>query len=134
VSISKDDISREIGRKVAAMMDYDTYKNNISVNEATQMFTQGYAGVTYETPIETIVTGRDGTIWLQRGSFAKQQAEWIAFDSALDPVGTVTLPTTVRVLYVSRTAVWASATDEDDIPYVVRYRVGAATKQRARQP
>jgi hypothetical protein len=78
-----------------------------------------------EPPAELIVIGRDGTTWL--GPYArKRDHTWLALDERGEPIGRITLPPRTSISAVSRTHVWVTEKDADDLESVVRYRVTTA--------
>jgi hypothetical protein len=89
----------------------------------------------HHPPVTDVVLGRDGTIWLQKGTSA-QLPHWISplessagpqiwnvLDEGGDPVGTVSLPQGVTVLAADRRHIWGTVLGELDEPYIVRFRL-----------
>lgn len=74
-------------------------------------------------PVSRTVVGRDGTIWLQVHA-AGAGHTWRVLSTKGDVVGQLTLPANVELKAASRSAIWAVEKDADDLPSVVRYKVG----------
>jgi hypothetical protein len=76
-------------------------------------------------PVNDAVLGSDGSVWLHRGGPA-QVRRWLVLDSTGTPIFEVSssLPLTVQEAW--RDVVWATFSDEDGFPYLVRYRVGSS--------
>lgn len=77
----------------------------------------------YEPPVQGMVVGRDGTIWLERTTEA-DSASWLVLDPSAAPLAEVTLPDRLQILEADRDHVWGQELDELDVPYLVRYGVG----------
>ncbi|MEX2281667.1 MAG: 6-bladed beta-propeller, partial [Gemmatimonadota bacterium] len=73
-------------------------------------------------PVTAVVAGADGTTWIRREETGGPAA-WLVLDSKGNPIAQLTLPRTFTLKAADATHVWATITDELDIPYVVRYRV-----------
>lgn len=73
-------------------------------------------------PLQGLVLGRDGTIWVQitgRG----EERQYVVLGSDGDPLGTVLLPSRSRVAAASRERMWVIERDEVNLESVVRYQV-----------
>ena len=78
----------------------------------------------YLPPVEGIVVGRDGTIWLRRETVPGSETAWYqALSSAGDPLGTIRLPATDRLVEADSNRLWIVTKDADEIPYLAWYRV-----------
>lgn len=73
-------------------------------------------------PIQRVVLGRDGTVLLSYTTDGAS-AQHLLLGTTGQPVGTVSLPTNVKVLAISRTELWGTAVDENGLESIVRYRV-----------
>lgn len=71
-------------------------------------------------PIRDVRFGLDGTMWLQR-SEGLDEGPWVALDPEGVPLFQVRLPPGVTLRQASTEAIWATRTDELDIPYVIGY-------------
>lgn len=88
----------------------------------------------YQPPIEQFVLGADGSVWL-RTSFLSEGtarnnhlststlAEWLIIAPSGSVAGRVMLPARLRLLAAEMGSFWAEEMDDDDVPYLVRYRV-----------
>lgn len=72
-------------------------------------------------PVKDVVLGIDGSVWLQRGDPGLPN-RWVVLDSGGAPAFEVSthLPLTIRE--ADRDAIWATFSDDDGFPYLVRYR------------
>jgi hypothetical protein len=78
-----------------------------------------------EPPVDMIVIGRDGVAWV--GPYARgREHTWLALDERGEPIGRITLPPRTSISAVSRTHIWVTEKDADDLESVVRYRVAVA--------
>ena len=73
-------------------------------------------------PVTSLVTGRDGTIWLRRED-ARDPVIWDVLDSGGTLRKRVEIPAAVRVHEVDEHTVWGVLKDELDVSYIVRYRI-----------
>lgn len=121
VTVSSDDVTKEINRMAVELSKYAP--QILNETQARGMYLMAWGDIKYQTPVDEIVAGRDGSMWLRRGAFAQTNAEWLAYDAAGNLTGRVVLPIATRVLAVSRTTIWVTENDEDDVPYVVRYAI-----------
>jgi hypothetical protein len=77
---------------------------------------------TVYAPTSGIRLGADDTIWLDLRATQDGRLS-LALDGNGDPIGTVLLPSNVTIRQSSRTHIWATAIDENDLVSVVRYRI-----------
>ena len=91
----------------------------------------------YHPPVREIVAGRDGTIWLLREMREDRIDVWEIYDSDGTLTGAVEVPEEVghrhsnqkpwtpplSIALASRDEVWGATFDENDVPYITRYRV-----------
>ncbi|MEX2281666.1 MAG: 6-bladed beta-propeller [Gemmatimonadota bacterium] len=73
-------------------------------------------------PVTDVVAGADGSTWIRREE-TRGPAAWLVLDSKGNTIAQLTLPRTFTLKAADATHVWATITDELDIPYVVRYRI-----------
>lgn len=88
----------------------------------------------FRTPIEEVVAGRDGTIWLRRESSGLTARRWTVLDARGNLLRTVEVPVGTRVLQAEAGRLWGVQEDADGIPYVVRLRVVPRTRIPQRAP
>jgi hypothetical protein len=79
-------------------------------------------------PIEAVVAGKDGTLWLKREDLRKQFVSWMLVGPSGEMIATVDLPRRLRVMYADRTQVIGEELDEFDVPHISRYRIKALRK------
>jgi hypothetical protein len=103
----------------------DNMVNNrpVTRSDAESLYRQGFPIPPYQAGIDQVRAARDGSIWLRRGAFVKEEADWLVLDESGAMVATLRVPADVEIRRVSRSHVWATTTGEWDEPYVVRYRV-----------
>lgn len=81
----------------------------------------------HQPPVTALLVGRDGSIWLQRERAAPERVEWLVLDPDGEPIGRVELPGRTTVAVAERSRVWGWELDDLDVPYIVRYGVGATS-------
>ena len=77
----------------------------------------------YFPPVNAVVPGQDGTLWIQRERTTTALGKWTLLSAKGSPVGDFLLPTTLQVRAGTATAVWGVETDADGVPSIVEYRV-----------
>jgi hypothetical protein len=77
----------------------------------------------YLPPVNAVVLGRDGTIWLRREDLGRSHAWWHVLDARGQLIGQAWIPANLNVRYADRTQIWAEERDELDVPTFVRLRV-----------
>ena len=73
-------------------------------------------------PYSRILLGADDSIWIERYT-ASGNRLWQVLDAIGNPTGQLQVPRAVHLLVASRSAVWATDTDDDGLQHIVRYRV-----------
>ena len=76
----------------------------------------------FKPPVTDVVAGSDGRVWIRREETGGPAA-WLVLDAQGNTIAQLTLPATLTLKAADATHVWATITDELDIPYVVRYRI-----------
>jgi hypothetical protein len=89
--------------------------------DEAQIFRSMKLPATYP-PVLRAFPGLDGTIWLEEPA-ADALHHWRILDARGEPVGIVTLPTSVTAQVADRGTVWGIDTDADGIQSVVRFTV-----------
>ena len=74
-------------------------------------------------PLIHLVIGRDGTTWVEMRETGAGRP-YLVLDPKGNAIGMVTLPMNATIRAASRTTVWATQRDADDVESVVRFRVG----------
>jgi hypothetical protein len=80
-------------------------------------------GRPFQAPVDRVLGGADGSIWLRRGAFGLDQTTWWVLDDRGDLAGRISIPARTHIFRVNRTHVWAMELGEWDEPFVVRYRI-----------
>jgi hypothetical protein len=80
----------------------------------------------FQPTVADLAVGRDGTIWLGRELLGVQTREYTVLAPDGRILAFVAAPLGVRILQADRTTAWGVETDEDEVPYVVRFRVAPA--------
>lgn len=81
----------------------------------------------YFPSVEAVVVGMDGTAWLQLTDDGDGSLEWLGLAPDGATLGAVEAPRAFRLLAATADRWWGSATDDLDVPYIVRYDIGPAT-------
>lgn len=87
------------------------------------MFTDAWRLPPYQAPVDHVIAGVDGTIWLRRGAFGLAVGTWWVLDARGNIIATLRIPAGLILHRVSADRVWATQHGEYDEPYVVRMRV-----------
>jgi hypothetical protein len=74
-------------------------------------------------PVNKVVAGRDGTIWLRREPATGNFADWQIFSAAGTELGRVQLPAALRVYGAEAGRVWGVARDDLDVSFAEVYQV-----------
>lgn len=77
--------------------------------------------------IVKLISDADGRLWVQRASeFGKRTTSFDAFDAKGKHLGSLSIPAKMTggmPLHARGNLVWLSIVDQDDVPYVVQYRL-----------
>ena len=84
----------------------------------------------YYPPVDRLLAGGDGTIWLRRRLGAMRR-EWLFLDAQARPLGVVDAAPGGELMYATRLHAWFRETDELDVPYLVRYELVRRRRRRA---
>lgn len=87
------------------------------------MFRKGWQVPGFQIPVERVVAGMDGSIWLQRGAFLEPEAVWSILDRRGEVVGSVRTPAGFKLMRAGREHVWGVRSGEFGEPYVLRLRI-----------
>jgi hypothetical protein len=74
--------------------------------------------------VAELVADASGGAWIRLAAGVPGMSEWLAYDAAGEPAGRVRIPEGVRILLVEGDTLWGVETDELDVNYIVRYRLG----------
>jgi hypothetical protein len=102
-----------------------------SASEAAAVARDSMPMPRFQVPVSQLVVGLDGTIWLRREGFGRDQAQWLVLSSSGEIEGYVPAPPGLRILQARRDMVWGVEVDEFEVPYVMRYRVGPRSAGRS---
>ncbi|MEX2282747.1 MAG: hypothetical protein WEE89_09720 [Gemmatimonadota bacterium] len=81
-------------------------------------------------PVQQVVSGDDGTLWLRREDLGRATHTWQVLDANGVTIATVDLRGKLAVTNARRTAVWGQEFDELQVSYIVRYRLTAGPPPR----
>lgn len=73
--------------------------------------------------LHRVFLGLDQTIWLELRPDSSGR-HWLILNARGETIGQVTLPPTFFLWSASRSSVWGTESDSDDVESVVRYRIG----------
>lgn len=77
---------------------------------------------TYFPPIDDVVLGGDGSVWLGLAA-TEDQRQWLVLDAGGIPQFSVQLPSSVDVQAAHGMSVWATHAGEFDVPLVSRFEI-----------
>ncbi len=76
----------------------------------------------FQVPIQASFAGADGSVWLRREDDGRTP-RWIVMDPQGSIRGRFTIPATTRLAWASGDTVWAVQPDQDDVEWLVRFRI-----------
>jgi hypothetical protein len=74
-------------------------------------------------PVERVIVGRDGSVWLSMSTDEEAMSRYRVVDSAGDRVGEVEFPGAVRIAAGDSRQAWGVITDDTGVGSVARYRM-----------
>ncbi len=77
----------------------------------------------FELPITGVAVATDGSIWLRREDYDRQQVRWSVLSERGDPVAQLLLPAGLRVRHITEDALFAVDEDEWGVNYLVKYAI-----------
>ena len=77
----------------------------------------------FKAPIEYPWLAQDESLWLRLSGEDETTARWVVLDRLGRPRGSVELPSRIRVRWNRGDVFWAVESDEDDVPWLVRFRI-----------
>jgi len=96
---------------------------SLSEADAERAYRQAIRIPDHRPPVAGAWVDRDGRMWLQWSAAPGLPGELWMLNSEGDPVARLTPPRRLTIQAVDREFLWATETDELDIPYLVRYRI-----------
>ena len=76
----------------------------------------------FQQPLQATFIGADASILLRREEVVGAQ-RWDLLDPQGNPRGKIQIPANVRPLWLSGDTMWAAIPDNDDVPFLVKYRI-----------
>src|SRR5690606_11646278 len=77
----------------------------------------------YRPPVRAVRQAADAGVWIELLPEAADSTDWLVIRSDGSPRGRLRLPANVEVRNASGDAVWAAATDDLDVPWLVRLQL-----------
>jgi hypothetical protein len=74
------------------------------------------------SPIEEIMMGRDGTVWIRLHSSANDR-RWLILGNTGEILDTITMPPSARLVAADLNQLWLLHNDQWDVPSIMRYRM-----------
>jgi hypothetical protein len=109
-----------IARRVNSLMRY----GNRDAGALEAAFRAVLHAPAFLPPIVAARAGDDGVLWLQREDLGGPSAHWLLIAPDGKLIGTLDIPRNIAVRWSSGDIVWAVLTDELEVPWLVRYRLG----------
>ena len=106
------------------------HRDALQPGNAERLVRKGLFVPEYHPPVQQVVSGDDGTLWLRRESLGAASTSWQVLDASGNTIGMVELPTGLVVAAVRRSNVWGQEFDDLQVSYLVRYRITPATAPR----
>jgi hypothetical protein len=79
----------------------------------------------HRTPVRQVLTGSDGTTWLELETADPDSSTWQVLDGEGDPAFRIWLPVQVWLSAATLDHIWTTEPDENGVPSLVRYRIAA---------
>lgn len=95
--------------------------------EAVAAYQKVSAAKTYPA-VEAVMVGADSSIWLAMPAGSAARTRWRVLDRGGRDVGVLELPPRTRLMSATLSSAIAVELDEDDVPSVVRFKVGRARR------
>jgi|CXWL01.1.fsa_nt_gi hypothetical protein len=73
-------------------------------------------------PVRSLLVGRDGSLWLE--GWGKNVRPWTVLRPDGSALGVVNLPGRAKLAVADVKQIWTIELDQDDLPSIVRYRLG----------
>jgi hypothetical protein len=77
----------------------------------------------YQPPVQSAFVGADASVWLRREDNVGPTSRWVLLDPQGNPRGRTELPQRLRLVWSSGDVVWGALPDEDDVPWLLRFRI-----------
>jgi hypothetical protein len=77
----------------------------------------------FRPPVTAVSLANDGSVWLNREFSYGPDARWTVVDSKGQLVGEVGIPRDHRFITADARYVWTTIIDENDVPFIIRYRI-----------
>ncbi|MGH7447427.1 MAG: hypothetical protein ACRELT_07690 [Longimicrobiales bacterium] len=123
-SIAAKEIRREaVTDSLQALLDRVAQTRPFPRRQIAALYESGWQLPRYQAPVDQVVAGVDGTVWVREGAFLLGNAAWWVLDDRGNRVARVLIPTGLNVLRASADHVWGTQRGEFDEQYVVRMRV-----------
>lgn len=104
--------------RIASSIDRSSINNPRAHARALREF---YEQHRYFSPVEFVVVGNDGTVWLAGLRGEDGEREWLVLDSSGSAIGRLRPPG--GILFANLTECWVVERGALDVPYVVRYDI-----------
>jgi hypothetical protein len=95
----------------------------VSAGELTDAMRSGMDLPEFRPPVRGAYAAADGHVWIELNGEATGSADWVVLDGNGTVIGRFTGPSGLQLRHTDGVTAWATATDELDIPWVVRFRV-----------
>jgi hypothetical protein len=121
---------------VQSRIETSTKSNNpgfapaLQPGNAERLVRKGMIVPEYHPPIQQVISGDDGTLWLRREGLGAANTSWQVLDASGNTIGMVELPTGLVVAAARRSNVWGQEFDDLQVSYLVRYRITPAPNPR----
>jgi hypothetical protein len=91
--------------------------------EVEALWHAGYQVPPYQSAIDEIMLAANGEIWLRRGAFGEPRSEWLIMDNRGERIGSLTIPSSSRLVWASDRNVVLVERDALDVEYVTLHRL-----------
>lgn len=97
----------------------------IDINVVQRTIREAMDWPEFQLPVESALTGDDGTLWLRRGDDGGPALRYLVLDGDGNARGVLAVPRRFQVRWISADEFWAVDTDELGVPWLVRFRYDA---------
>lgn len=121
--IPRSDLDSILRHHIEGFQRFAALDGSLSEADAERAYRESVRIPDHRPPLSGAWIDRDGRIWLEWNAAPGLPGELWVLNPEGDPVARLTPPRRLNIQAIDREFLWATETDELDIPYLVRYRI-----------
>jgi hypothetical protein len=119
VPISRETVERALQKEIEARLRWLAESNFPTTREEVLAAARdGFRVPPFQAPVDELVIASTGELWLRRGSFGEDVAEWIALAADGTPIGRLRLPASARLAFATGAHIGLIEVDDLEVQYV----------------